>query len=295
MSEGLQTIALLGYPIGHSVSPAMHNAAFAALGLDFEYVAIDVATYDLPAAIDRLRNGEWQGANVTIPHKQAVIELLDALTESAVTLGAVNTIFWRDGQLIGDNTDGHGFLNDLNSNGVHDVHYQDKPVLVFGTGGSARAVVNALAPRAAEIRMLGRNVRAGSQLAGEVNRALYARILNFDWTPIDLGEASQGCVLAVNCTPLGMTPDIHSTPWFPVVPFPTGIFIYDLVYNPPITKLVHQAHSHKLHSTGGLGMLVQQGTLAFERWTGQKPPLDVMREAAASDLQVRSEQRLEAP
>ncbi len=270
----------------------MHNAAFATLGLDFEYLAIDIATHDLTAAIGRLRSGEWQGANVTIPHKQAVTELLDALTESAATLGAVNTIF-RDGdQLIGDNTDLAGFLADLEENTTN---FEGKPALVFGTGGSARAVAFALLQRGCKVRLLGRNVRAGAQLAGDIHRATGGGVINFDWTPIDLGEASQGCVLAVNCTPLGMTPDIHSTPWFPVVPFPTGMFVYDLVYNPPVTKLVHQAHSHKLHGTGGLGMLVQQGALAFERWTGQKPSLHIMRSAAASELQVRSEQQLEAP
>ncbi|MFQ5407563.1 MAG: shikimate dehydrogenase [Anaerolineales bacterium] len=275
------TIALLGHPVAHSVSPALHNAAFATLGLDYEYIAADVTPDALPSAVSRLRSGEWYGANVTIPHKQTITPLLDGLTETAATLDAVNTIF-RDGdRLIGDNTDAEGFVRDLRA---HDVDLGGKPALVLGTGGAARAVVYALAMRATEVRILGRNVRAGADLAGKLHRTTGARILNFARTPTDLAQASEGCALAVNCTPLGMTPDVHSTPWFPVVPFPPGLFVYDLVYNPPTTKLMQQARSHKLRGAGGLGMLVQQGALAFERWTGRQAPVETMRAACEKAL-----------
>ena len=277
----METIALIGHPVSHSVSPIMHNAAFAALALDYRYIAVDVPRRSLPKALGRLRRGEWSGANVTIPHKQTVLPQLDGLSKTAADLGAVNTLHRTGGRMIGDNTDVPGFLADLDTHGV-DVAQQ--PVLIFGTGGSARAVAFALLHRGAEIRLLGRNLPAGAQMAKDLHRVTGGRLLNFEWTPTDLGDASQGCVLAVNCTPLGMTPNVHSTPWFPVVPFTPQLFIYDLVYNPKETMLVRQARSHGLRVAGGLGMLVQQGALAIAQWTNCEPPIESMRDAAQRAL-----------
>ena len=272
-----QTIALLGHPVSHSVSPAMHNAAFASLDLDYRYDAIDVKPHDLPAALERLRDGEWSGANVTIPHKHAVLAQLDEITDIAAALGAANTLLRVGTRIVGDNTDVVGFLADLDTFGVE---VTNKPVLIFGTGGSARAIAFALLNRGAEIRMLGINPPSGAKLAKDLHKATGGHLLNFGWTPTDLGDASQGCALAVNCTPLGMIPKIHRTPWFPVVPFPNELFVYDLVYNPQETMLVRQARSHGLRASGGLGMLVQQGAIAFTSWTGYQPPIDKMRTAA---------------
>ena len=268
---------LLGHPVSHSVSPAMHNAAATALGLDYQYTATDVAPEDLSTTLERLRAGEWDGANVTIPHKQAVLPLLDELGETTAALGAVNTLIRVGERLRGENTDVPGFLAEIDS---FEVELTERPALIFGSGGSARAVAFGLLQRGAEVRILARHLPTGAKLARELNRATGGRLLNFEWTPTDLGQASQGCVLAVNCTPLGMKPEVHSTPWFPVVPFPDKILVYDLVYNPQETMLVRQARSHGLRAAGGIGMLVHQGALAFARWTGCQPPLETMRTAA---------------
>ncbi len=277
----MPAFTLLGHPVAHSVSPAMHNAAAAVLRLDYEYTATDIAPEDLSAALARLRAGEWAGANVTIPHKQSVLPLLDELGETAATLGAVNTLL-RDGEwLRGENTDVPGFLVEIDSFGVELV---GRPALVFGAGGSARAVAFALLQRGAEVRILARNLPVAAQLARDLHRTTGGRLLNFEWTPTNLGDASQGCALAVNCTPLGMTPQPQSTPWFPVVPFPPKMLLYDLVYNPPETMLVRQARSHGLRAAGGLGMLVQQGALAFAHWTGYQPPVEAMHAAAKKAL-----------
>ncbi len=272
----MPVFTLLGHPVSHSVSPVMHNAAAVALGLDYQYTATDVAPEDLSATLERLRSGEWSGANVTIPHKQAVLPLLDELGETASALGAVNTLIRAGKHLRGENTDVSGFLTEIDS---FELELAGRPALIFGAGGSARAVAFGLLQRGAEVRILARNLTRGAQLARELHSVTGGRLLNFEWTPTDLGQAAQGCALAVNCTPLGMTPDVHTTPWFPVVPFPDKILLYDLVYNPPETMLVRQARSHGLRAAGGMGMLVQQGALAFARWTGCQPPLESMRTA----------------
>ena len=272
---------LFGHPVTHSLSPAMHNAAAATLGINYQYTTTDVAPGALSTALDRLRAGEWEGANITIPHKQAVLPRLDELSKTAAALGAVNTVIRDNDKLHGDNTDVPGFLAEIDT---LEVQLARQPTLIFGAGGSARAIAFGLLQRGAEVRILTRNLPAGSQLARDLYRATGERILNFEWTPTDLGQAAQGCVLAVNCTPLGMTPRVHATPWFPVVPFPDKILIYDLVYNPTETMLLRQARSHGLRAKGGIGMLVQQGALAFALWTGCEPPVNAMQTAARRAL-----------
>ena len=277
----MDLLALLGHPVLHSASPAMHNAAASELGLNYQYVAQDIAPELLADAITDLRTGKWVGANVTIPHKKAVIPLIDELGATAKALGAVNTLVRVGERIRGENTDVEGFLMEIDS---LEVDLAGRPVLIFGTGGSARAVAFALLQRAAEVRLLGRNVREGAQLAHDLHKTTGGPLLNFDWTPTDLGQASQECALVVNCTPIGMVPEVHTTPWFPVVPFPPNIFVYDLVYNPIETMLVRQARSHGIRARAGLGMLVRQGALSFTLWTGHQPPITVMLQAAEREL-----------
>ena len=277
----MDMLALLGHPVSHSVSPAMHNAAASELGLNYQYVAQDIAPELLADAITYLRKGKWIGANVTIPYKKAVIPLIDELGDTAEALGAVNTLVRVGKRIRGENTDVEGFLMEIDS---LEVDLTGRPALIFGTGGSARAVAFALIQRAAEVRIMGRNIRAGAQLAHDLHKTTGGRLLNFDWTPTDLGQASQECGLVVNCTPIGMVPAVHTTPWFPVVPFPPNIFVYDLVYNPIETMLVRQARSHGIRACTGLGMLVRQGALSFTLWTGHQPPITVMLQAAEREL-----------
>ena len=138
--------------------------------------------------------------------------------------------------------------------------------------------------RDAEVRLLGRNLPAGAQLASDIHQATGGRLLHFEWTLTDLGDASQGCALAVNCAPIGRLPKVHTTPWFPEVPCPAEIFVYDLVYNPQETMFVRQARSRGLHTARGKGMLILQGTLAIAQWFRCRPPVEAMRIAAQREF-----------
>jgi len=176
----MKTLALLGHPISHSVSPIMHNAAASALGLNYQYVAQDISPDLLSDAISNLRIGKWVGANVTIPHKKAVIPLIDELGETAKAVGAVNTLIRVDNQIHGENTDIEGFLMEIDS---LEINLTNRPALILGTGGSARAVAFALLQRAAEVRLLGRNIQAGTQIAHDLQQITGGNILRFDWNP----------------------------------------------------------------------------------------------------------------
>jgi len=267
-------LLLLGFPLSHSLSPAMHNAALREVGLsDWRYEAMPIESARLGETIEMIRGDEFAGANVTVPHKEKIMPLLDGVTPVAEAIGAVNTIVKRDGKIIGHNTDAAGLLADLHTHGVK---IQDRVVLVLGAGGSARAAVAACAGMGAKIKIIARRRDQGEALAS--NFQLPTSNV-FDLTIHDLQRASSDCALILNCTPLGMNPHIDSSPWFDSVPFPKESFVYDLIYNPRETKLVKQARAQGLRAATGLGMLIEQGALAFELWTGRNAPRDVMREA----------------
>lgn len=302
-------LALLGHPLSHSLSPAMHNAALAQVGLhDWRYEAMPVEPGRLAEAVAILRGDEYAGANVTVPHKEAVIPFLDGLTPVAEAIGAVNTIVKRrrpksspspasvseatlergtGGEVIGHNTDAAGLLADLYA---HDVHISNRPVLILGAGGAARAAVAAVAPLGCEIRLAARRRQQAQSLI--TNYQLPITI--YDLTIHDLRRASDGVALILNCTPVGMSPNVNASPWFESAPFPPGAFVYDLVYNPADTRLTRQARAAKLRAATGLGMLVEQGALAFELWTGKTAPRKLMRDVAERKLfttETQSSQR----
>lgn len=278
-------LILLGYPLSHSVSPAMHNAALAHVGrADWRYEARPIEPARLAEAVAQLRAQEVAGANVTVPHKQAIVPLLDGLTPVAQAIGAVNTIVKREGKLIGHNTDAAGLLADLHALGLS---IAKRPVLILGAGGSARAAVAAAASVASEVRVVARRRAQAVHLQSLITDN--ASLTIFDWTPLGLAQAAYGCALIVNCTPLGMAPHVAASPWPDGVPFPPGAFVYDLVYNPPETQLVREARAAGLRAATGLGMLVEQGALAFELWTGATAPRRVMRAAAEQSLLEQAE------
>jgi shikimate dehydrogenase len=276
-------LQLLGYPLGHSVSPAMHTAALAETGLaGWTYAAQPVPPEGLPAAVENLRQPGVAGANVTVPHKQAIMSLLDGVTPVARAIGAVNTVVKQpDGSLLGHNTDAAGFLADLYTLGVR---ISGRPVLVLGAGGSARAVVAGCAGVGARIRLVARRRAQAEALEGLAPVTLY------DWTPLGLLQACDDTTLIVNCTPLGMAPDTGASPWLAGTPFPPTAFVYDLVYNPAETRLTRAAQAEGVRAATGLGMLVEQGALAFELWTGHAAPRVTMRRAAEVALAGFSEQ-----
>lgn len=270
-------VTLIGYPVSHSLSPVMHNAAFDSIGLDWHYTAMPVEPGRLGDAVARIRRVDCAGANVSVPHKQAIIPLLDGLTPVAEAIGAVNTLVKREGKLIGHNTDAAGLLADLYAHGVSLAH---RPALILGAGGAARAAVAAGAGVGAKVRVAARR----REQAESLQRIVPVDV--FDLTPIGLMQASDDCALIVNATPVGMTPNVDASPWLDGTPLPPDAFVYDLVYNPADTLFTQQARAAGLRAATGLGMLVEQGALAFELWTGQSAPREVMRQAAEMELRV---------
>ncbi len=281
---------LLGYPLGHSLSPAIHTAALRAAGLpDWRYDLLPVPPHDLPAAVARLRAAACAGGNVTIPHKQAVLPLLDALTPAARAIGAVNAVYRQGAHLLGDNTDAPGFWAD-----VQRAFGPLAPgeALVLGAGGAARAVVYALTRRGWQVTVAARRPEQARGLCESLEApggALRPAALT---RPALEGLRPR---LIVNATPAGMSPQRAGTPWPPGTPFPAGARLYDLVYNPPETRLMRQARAAGLPAVNGLGMLVEQAALAFTRWTGLAAPRAVMRAAAAAASDTAHARRQPAP
>jgi len=279
-------LGLIGYPLGHSLSPKIHTAALNACGLEGDYSLFPIAPDDMQGLKDLLshvRSGEIHGLNVTIPHKQNVLPSLDELTPNAKVIGAVNTIYLRDNKLMGDNTDAMGFITDLKRfladrrSPIADrkssiVNRQS--ALVLGAGGGARAVVYALLNNGWAVTIAARRLEQAEQLARSFPN-YQLQITDFTLSNIDLSKI----LLIVNTTPVGMTPNIDQSPWPENYPFPSYAAIYDLVYNPRETKLVRAACLQGLAATTGLGMLIEQAALAFEIWTGHKPAREVMLEA----------------
>ena len=236
---------------------------------------------ELKELLENVRSGEIHGLNVTIPHKQTVIPYVDGLTPTAQATGAVNTICFRDGKLVGDNTDAPGFLADLKQF-LANIPYSifRKNALVLGAGGSARAVVYALLRDGWQITLAARRLEQAESVATiqlavvrEEKSPITISKFPLDNTNLQLSTIN----LIVNTTPLGMTPQIDATPW--PLPFPINAAVYDLVYNPRETLLVRTARAAGLPATTGVGMLIEQAALAFEIWTGKEAPRDVMRDA----------------
>jgi len=258
-------VGLMGWPINHSHSPAMHNAAFAALGLPWVYVPLPVQPGRAGDAVRGLAALGFAGANVTMPHKPAVMPHLHEVTPAARTVGAVNTIIVReDGTLLGDTTDGYGFMAVLAEHGVA----LDGPALVIGAGGAARSVTYALAEAGME--------RAAPPAA----LSLPAGRLTAHSYPDALPGLARVARLIVNATSLGMR-DGDPAPWDPGVPFRPDQVVYDLVYHRP-TAFLARAAADGARTINGLGMLVHQGARSFELWTGRPAPVDLMRAATGS-------------
>ncbi len=271
---------LLGWPIGHSVSPTMHNAAAAALDLDWVYVPLPVRPEALPLALGGLAALGFRGVNVTVPYKAAVLPYLDAVYPVAQAIGAVNAIVISDGLLTGFNTDWSGFLSDLEDN---DVDVRGRDCIVLGAGGAARAVVYALARNGARITVLARREEQATHLADELGQDAPAPIAAGALTRVAGVVRAARRPLIVNATPLGMAGGTYAdqSPW-PDAPLPADAFVYDLLYNPPLTPLLRAARVAGCRSANGLGMLVNQAAEAFELWTSRRPDREVMRRAAGA-------------
>jgi shikimate dehydrogenase len=280
MKEVTARAGLIGWPVEHSISPAMQNAAFRALGLDWHYDLLPVPPGRVGDVLAGLAARGYRGANVTVPHKQAVLPFLAAVEDETRAIGAANTLVRRaEGGWAGHNTDAAGFLAALREAGFRPA---GASALVLGAGGAARAVVHALSSAGCRVAIHNRTPERAARLAGEFGAGgREVRALSLDEFEPDSID------LLVNATSLGMGAQAGASAWPEPLPLPARWTVYDLVYNPAETPLLFRARQAGAAAVGGLGMLIHQGALAFELWTGQAAPLDAMREAAEEALDAR--------
>ena len=260
-----RVVGIIGDPVGHSRSPAMHNAAFDALGLDWVYVAFPVPRGQGAAAVQAVATLGLAGLNVTMPHKADAAAACDDLSSEAAALGAVNTVVNMDGALAGHSTDGDGFLGALDDEGIT---VAGRRVVVLGSGGAGRAITHALGRVGAHVTVAARRPEAARSAAA----------LAPGGVAVGLDElAVESFDVVVNATPLGME---GQPPPFDTERLHAGQFVFDTVY-PVETPLLREARARGLRAAGGLDMLVHQGALSFSLWTGVAPPLELMRAAAS--------------
>jgi shikimate dehydrogenase len=261
-------VGVIGWPIEHSLSPAMHNAAFKALGLDWEYGKYAIPPDIVKLSLNEFRDAGFVGLNVTVPHKQAVMPFVK-LTEVAREIGAVNTIDFRTN--TGTNTDLAGLMDDLRANGIS---VSGASVVILGAGGAARAAVYGLAQAGAWLTLINRT----PEKARDLIDSLRVRAVVGEMAAVAEAE------LIVNCTSAGMSPQVDDSPLPDDSPLQPGVIVYDMVYRPAQTKLMRQVEAAGGRAVGGLGMLVRQGAAAFKLWTGVEPPIEVMLAAARREL-----------
>ncbi len=275
-----KVVKLIGYPLGHSVSPAMQNAAFGALGLDWKYELEEVAPDKLEEAIERLKKDpNVAGFNVTVPYKEKIIPLLDVLSHHAKQIGAVNTVVKEKGseKLKGYNTDGPGFIESLKENANFNV--KGKKAVVLGAGGASRAVCMMLKLNGAEKITISDIVEEKAMELAKLVNAATAKV-----NSKELQDTINEADILVNTSPIGMRPKTDQSPLPENIKLHKNLVVYDLVYNPSETKLLKQAKAAGAKAISGLGMLVHQGALAFKIWTGKDPDIKVMFDAAQKAL-----------
>lgn len=278
-----KSLGIIGYPLGHSISPIFQQAALDAVGIDARYEGWETAPENLQSRLESFRGQEFVGASVTIPHKESVMPFLDDVSETARLIGSVNTIVSDGGRLTGHNTDAPGFLRGLKEQGGFEA--QGKRAVVVGTGGAGRAVVFGLADEGVSSMMLvNRTVSRAERLKEEVSQAFPQLRVT---VKREMPEGTEYDLL-VNGTSVGMKhtvfEDSSPVPRERVVP---GALVYDLIYNPEETALLKMAKEEGAKTLGGLPMLVYQGVEAFELWFGRRAPVEAMFEAAREAMANR--------
>lgn len=279
----MRVLGIIGCPVGHSLSPAMHNAALQYWGIKGVYVPFEVPPGYLEEAVAGIRAlGLW-GVNVTLPYKEKVLRYLDCLTPQAELIEAVNCIAYRDGRLEGHNTDGEGFLRSLREEGGFDP--KGARVLILGAGGAARAVALVLGQcGAAKITLANRTREKAEELAAQVYRRTGTEAEGIGLDARELAPAACRADLIVQASSVGMYPEEEAPPWFDPEWFSPRMLVYDVIYRPRPTVFLRHAAARGCRTVDGLGMLVFQGALAFSWWTGLEAPVAVMREAALREL-----------
>jgi len=269
-----ELVGVFGYPVAENPTCVMQNAAFEAAGLFWRYLTIEVKPENLPTAINGMRAMGFRGINCTIPHKVAVIPLLDEVAPDARLIGAVNTIR-RDGdRLIGENTDGKGFMRGLREQ----LDPKGKRVVILGAGGAARAITVELAlAGASELILVNRSHERGAGLVTHLQQNVNANARLVDWT--ETYPIGGNVDVLVNATSIGLYPDVDAMPNVNIDAAQSDLLVCDVIPNPPNTPLIKLAQSRGMRTITGLPMLVYQGSIGFEMWTGVKPDENVMKAA----------------
>jgi shikimate dehydrogenase len=261
---------LIGNPVAHSLSPVMHNRAFAAISYNAVYLAFRAT--DPGSAIKGIKALNLKGVSITLPHKVAIMEYLDEIDATAARIGAVNTIVNKQGRLIGYNTDCPGALEALRTQTT----IQGKSVALIGAGGAARAIGFGLVAAGGRVTVLNRSRTNGERLAGD---------LQAEFSPLDDWQPNRYEIL-INTTPVGMHPGMDATP-IPKEHLSEDMVVMDIVYNPIKTRLLKAAEAKQCRTINGVAMFVFQGAQQFELWTGQKAPVDVMQDAVLGALKAK--------
>ncbi len=283
ISGKTRVCGVIGDPIEHTMSPVMHNTAFSELGIDYVYLPFRVRKDELGKAIAGARALNLAGLNVTIPHKVSVISFLDELDPMAEKIGAVNTIVNDNGVFRGYNTDATGFLQALLEEGVEP---EGKKAVILGAGGASRGISFILAESGANLVILNRQLEMGwaENLAREISQAFEKETKALELNDENLTMVLEGVDILVNATSVGMSPDIDETP-VPTRLLKSTPVVFDIVYNPIQTRLRREAQAAGAKTISGLDMLAWQGALAFEKWTGLKAPLELMKKEAIEALE----------
>lgn len=283
-SSEIKNFGILGYPVGHSLSPQMYTAAFKAAGFpNYNYIPLEIHAGKLYFAVEGLKGLDFRGANVTIPHKSTIMKYLDAVDADALVIGAVNTVVNDGGILTGYNTDVVGFLAAL---AEANFLPEDCHAAVLGAGGAARAILWGLCKRRAEYITIGaRNRQKAESLAKDF--LSYGQVEGFDWLSDEFKEIIQSADILINTTPLGMFPHVDDMPPVDLKLLPEGALVYDIIYNPFETKLLRTAKELGYPTLGGLSMLLLQGKEAYRLYTGEVPDLKVMQRALEKGLNLK--------
>lgn len=275
-------VGIFGFPVSHTLSPLIQNVAFQEAGLDFVYVPFQVKSSDLRKATEAIRVFDIVGVNVTIPHKEGIIDYLDEISEEVKLIGAVNTVVNKGGKLVGYNTDWMGFLESLREDGVS---LKEKKAFLIGAGGAALSLGFALVKEGVKTLFLTNRTYSRAE-----NLARKLKEIKGDETEIKVVEfekkeklASEGIDILINATSLGMKE--KDPPLIDLTGFPSSLYVYDVIYNRE-TELLKEAKKLGMRCQGGLGMLIYQGASAFWLWTGKKAPIEKMKAVARDYLGV---------
>ena len=278
-----EVVGVFGQPVAENPTGVMQEAGFEAAGLNWRYLNFEVPPHKLPAAMQAVDALGMRGINLTIPHKVAVIEHLDALAPEARAIGAVNTVRIEGGKKIGENTDGKGFLRGVRNDAGMDPG--GKRVVMLGAGGAARAIGTELVlAGAADLLVVNRSPGRGETMVSDLRAATGGAIRYERWR--GTFSVPNSCDLLVNATSIGLYPDIDSMPDVALSSAPDGMLVADAVFNPPETRLLAAARARGLPTLDGLSMLVYQGVIAFEMWTGRSPDERAMKSALRAALGV---------